>query len=1369
MALITLYPAETQNFAGNGLLEIGRYCTRCDLSEELNGPYSADIEFCVFDKMDQIRQDMVLRLPANVRPTPYMEIAGTPPAPERTIYRVHVTTSSERTFTYVYSKARWDYQYAIKRVHAGTEYEYQGKKGDYFHRAVLSDGTSGYILNGDGEFVRNEGGEGTLPHTIESHQTRDQLFRIKRVTPGTNGVTVFARHISADLQRDNYVPEIEAKDASGAQLAQAVFDACAIEHPFNVFSDVGGAYTGKIGRTDPISALIDEDTGLTALLGGEILRDNFDIYYANSIGMDRGASIEYGKNAVSMQITEDEDDVCTRVIPVGYDKDGNAVMLPETYVDSPRAAAWDRPRGVRELDLRDVKIGDEIKTKDALYKEMRRSAQEYFETGVDQVQVSAEAEYVDLSRTDAAGRGPVSIVFLGDTVLLRDPRHKKSYKAKVTSYVFDALTGTYRTLGFGQAVPTLGNIKWAAKNIANGTISAQKLAAQSVTGQVIAKGAVTGGNLGDGAVVARAIAADAVTADKIAAGAVAARHIETGTITADKMAAGALSADLIAAGSITADKLAAGAVTADKLAAGAVTADSITSGKLDTDRLIVGGTEFSIVRALNRLADSLSENDDRIEGGVLEDKSISAVKVTDDFGAGLELSSNAAVLLLAGKLDGTHSHMELTEDAINMVGGDINIATDDLDVRGMQDGEQIMSLDPDGLSADRVVVLKEFSAPNAVLKNLSPTIPWKGGIQASLDAAPKWLTEDVTLEVPAGTYQEEVEIRGFYGSCLKILFQPGATLAGHLNVRNCTHVILTAASAGDGFIYPLEGGAGTVNFYAVTRAEVSNMYISGYRGRTNADDGSDIALYFNSCHALVRGCCLEYANKGLSCNYSVVFAEDNFGGKKGTDPTTNANLKTGIYASSGSHVFLVGDYPMGGEDDYKTYCGVLSTFSLGSAVAGGMDYYSPNAITKSFSISKHCTYLYGVQRQRDDQSTQLSQGHYGGFTADGLNWRTGAMWFKSATDALEGRQIVSARLRLRRASGGNNTTASAVYLGYVPLTQSDYNTTLTPSFTKSKDNYPGAALMRYDEAEYDVTELMGAVQQGYALAVREPTKNYGEGAKNCSAAYAVFYGKGSSYEPVLTVTYKGEGSDEGGDSGGDDTGGGEADETLVTLTGACCFYRGDSTPTSINRSSAAIGLSANGNQGGIIYFDITDIDPTKISADKSADLKFVLTASTWASEVIMNEPENKIVPYVANGQSNAIKFSSYKSLAFDLTPTFDGANGTVSMTGADLAGYVENQYSVPDVGTKRYIAWAIACEWNNPYLYDTTNPPTLSFYYRNYSPVEPDTPTQNVAFVANADGSVALTGAAFAQLSDGSVQLDNATFTAQDDGSVLIQ
>lgn len=1131
--MITLYPAETQNFAGNGLMELSRYCTRCDLMEELNGAYTADIEFAPFPDMHKLHEDMILRIPANVRETPYMEIAGVPPTPDRTIYKVNVTTSKERSFTYIYSKPRWRYELALKRLHKDTEYEYLGEVSEYFHRAVTADGTTGYILNGDGEFLRTEGGEGALAQIVASRQTRDQLFRIKRVTPGTNGIVVFARHISGDLQKDNYVPEIKADNATGAQLAQAILDSCVQEHAFNLFSNVDKVYTGTIGRTSPMNALIGADTGLTSLIGGEILRDNFDIYYAKAIGRDRGATIEWGKNAVKMDITIDEEDVCTRVIPIGYDKDNNRVQLPELYADSPRADAWDRPRGICELDLRDVKIGDTYKDLDALYAAMREKAAEYFETGVDRPKISATAEYVDLSRTNAAGRGPVSVVFLGDTVLLRDPRHKLAYRVKVTSYVFDALTKTYRSLSFGEPQLSLHNIRWTAKNLAGGSVSAVKLASQTVTGPVIAPGAVSGGNIAEGTILARNIAADTITGDKIAAGQIAAGHLQADAVTAEKIAADAVSAKQLTAGAVTAEKLAAGSVTAEKLATGAVSADNITSGKLDTDRLIVGGTEFSIVRALNQLANSLSENDDSIDGNVLSDKSISAVKVTDDFGAGLELSSNAAVLLLAGKLDGTHSHMELTESAINMVGGDINIATDDLDVRGMQNGEEIMSLSPDGLSAGRVVVRREFSAPNAVLKNLSGSIPWKGSIQASLDAAPKWLTEGVYLYVPSGTYQEDVVIRGFKGAQLTVAFLENVVLNGTVTVEYCDHVVLMSSSAVRARIFPA-GPHTTITARSVDLLEIAYLMISGYRQRTTQSNGTQVAVRVNGGSCRISGCCIEYSEYGVYfANGATGVVSGNTGGCAGSDPTTNANLGTGIQSAEGSHICVLGTAPMGVYGATGTWLGTMLTENV-TPTPGGMEYVPPTEVTKTFPISKHCTYFWGVQRMRDDMSTLLSQGHYGGYTTDKLNWRTGAMWFAAATAELAGREIISATLRLRRAGGGVQS-AVPVYLGYTALTESQYLSTLTPPFEPSASNYPGAGILREEEGAYDVTQLMAAVQAGYAIAVREPTNNYGSGASNFSDAYTYFYGKGSNFEPVLTVTYK--------ESAGGGGGGGSLDVT----------------------------------------------------------------------------------------------------------------------------------------------------------------------------------------------------------------------------------
>ena len=210
----------------------------------------------------------------------------------------------------------------------------------------------------------------------------------------------------------------------------------------------------------------------------------------------------------------------------------------------------------------------------------------------------------------------------------------------------------------------------------------------------------------------------------------------------------------------------------------------------------------------------------------------------------------------------------------------------------------------------------------------------------------------------------------------------------------------------------------------------------------------------------------------------------------------------------------MGDYPLGGKSNTGEYRGVLSPHSLGDATPGGMEYVAPVQYVRSFAISKHCTYLYGVSRKRDDQTSTFSQGYYGTHAAGENNWRIGAMWFADAAEALQGKTILSAQLTLRRASGGWSN-AVGVYLGTVALPEDDFTTTLKPAFTAA-GTYPIGTLKRETEATYDVTSLISAIQAGHAIGVYEPRSAYSD---NWSPAYTNFYGKGSAYEPVLTVTY----------------------------------------------------------------------------------------------------------------------------------------------------------------------------------------------------------------------------------------------------------
>lgn len=595
-----------------------------------------------------------------------------------------------------------------------------------------------------------------------------------------------------------------------------------------------------------------------------------------------------------------------------------------------------------------------------------------------------------------------------------------------------------------------------------------------------------------------------LTTDALTDGLIAARHIAAGSIDADKISARA----------ITADKIALGAITSESGVIGSLSADNITAGKLSADRLIVGGSEFSIIRALNQLANSLAQSDNRIDGGVLSDKSISAIKVTDDFGAGLELSSNAAVLVLAGKLDGSHSHMELTEDAVNMVGGEINIATNDLQIRGLDDGGEIMSLDPEGLAAKRVVVTEEFSAPNIVVSHPVSAAEWKGGIQRSIDALPKYLTQDTTLTIPEGTYNEDIVINGFMGGTLTLVFAPSVTITGTLEANHCAGIALTAAALGDMSIYP-KSSVTPVYVRYCQHALLKNLQISGYRKRTSGS-GTGNGLYVLESNATVENCCVEYTR-----NNAIVFQRGTFdcvnciGGCEDGDYQTNANLGNGVLAYRGSHGVLRGTCPVSADGNSGSNATLLA--SSVTQTPGGMTYVEPEYVTKTFAISKHCTYLYGVSRIRDDQAATFSQGRYG--TLDNASftnsWRIGAMWFADAASELNGKTVKSAKLTLRRASGGWSS-AVPVYLGSVALAESAYASTLTPAFQEAAA-YPIGELKRETEATWDVTGLIAAIQSGQALGVFEPRSEY---SGTFSPAYTQIYGKGSGFEPVLTVEYK---------------------------------------------------------------------------------------------------------------------------------------------------------------------------------------------------------------------------------------------------------
>lgn len=136
-----------------------------------------------------------------------------------------------------------------------------------------------------------------------------------------------------------------------------------------------------------------------------------------------------------------------------------------------------------------------------------------------------------------------------------------------------------------------------AGQLADGSVGALKLQANSVIAGKIAAGAVSADEIAANAITTAKLAAGAITAAKIAALAISAEHIAAGTITGDRIAANTLTAGLIQAGAIGASQISAGAITSDKLAANSVTAAAIQAGIISADKIAAGAVTAAKIAA----------------------------------------------------------------------------------------------------------------------------------------------------------------------------------------------------------------------------------------------------------------------------------------------------------------------------------------------------------------------------------------------------------------------------------------------------------------------------------------------------------------------------------------------------------------------------------------------------------------------------------------------------------------------------------------------------------------------------------------------------------------------------------------------------
>ena len=489
--MICIYPADCTDFSGNGLGAVTPMS--CTVTETLNGEWELTLEHEIDErgKWTRLAEGCILRAPVPASMTP----------------RVGLVTQQYQTKTYdvqIYKITTKSGPLHL-RSGTGTNYKILGKykKGrevivlnkttSSWYEVTAPDGKHGYMASQYLTFQRTETQSvqtnvGFRNQVIEARQLRDQPFRIYRLVPELDKITVYARHIFYDLL-DNMIKSLKpSSSAVGASVVHSLSEACLSNHDFTFYSDMTStAENVEWENINPVETLLGEG-GLVEKYGAELARDWYDVFLVKRVGNNTDVSIRERKNLTGISYDVDETDVVTRIMPTGEDVDGNILYLPELFLDSPNINAYTHPKWIHlpVSEAKEVTDGDEPKSKVQCYAEMRKAAQAEFDGGCDLPTVTLKVDFVNCSDAEEYKQyAALTDIFLGDRVRVVARRIGVEVSMRMTQYTYDCLTKKYTSVTLGTAADTLEGSTISSRQLPSGVISGSKLAINSVgTGQL---------------------------------------------------------------------------------------------------------------------------------------------------------------------------------------------------------------------------------------------------------------------------------------------------------------------------------------------------------------------------------------------------------------------------------------------------------------------------------------------------------------------------------------------------------------------------------------------------------------------------------------------------------------------------------------------------------------------------------------------------------------------------------------------------------------------------------------------------------------------------------------------------------------------
>ena len=273
----------------------------------------------------------------------------------------------------------------------------------------------------------------------------NQVFRCDNPIIKNNRVTCKAWHLTYDaknyLIKDSYAVDKNCNDA-----LNYFNDNTDIASPFDVSSDITEISSTRVVRQtlfNVFERFISADK-----YGGHWVRDNFSFGIKASVGQDRGVVLAYQKNISDIEVSENWDNVCTKILP--YTTDGDvAIELDETYVELSE-------------DLYDIPYSQTVKFENIYKKEDFATRDEFLTATKEWLKAQADA-YLDVNKVPLVNysiSAEISNVSdIGDLIYVKHPKVNVNITTNVISIKYDVLKGKYTKIEFGNFKKEIKNFR----------------------------------------------------------------------------------------------------------------------------------------------------------------------------------------------------------------------------------------------------------------------------------------------------------------------------------------------------------------------------------------------------------------------------------------------------------------------------------------------------------------------------------------------------------------------------------------------------------------------------------------------------------------------------------------------------------------------------------------------------------------------------------------------------------------------------------------------------------------------------------------------------------------------------------------------